>query len=340
MPSDQNPITGWHATDDETPVPVRSSATSAPVTAPAPVQGPAHDIAESDRGHVRIEAHMQERSSHSMTFSAVLGILIALGGVAMYLGIGNVSLRGDLTGGTTSVTISISDAGEFSPASVDVHPGDTVTIENRNIDPQVLKPKSGRELFPVQVVFDEPYTFTVAADAIGQYIYYSETLPADRTVTFNVTQASAASQSSAVSSSADSAPSDTISIPLPFGGGSIDLPADQFPSSSSSSVPVADVSTTHSGDTATIDLGGGASSASSVDLGGSGIPTNPYTVANAPVSIASSAASTALHSGAPLLANTIRQPKRNTETGPAGMMLLFIPALLGVMVLSRKLNVA
>lgn len=339
-------FTGWHATDDESPVPVRSSAVSAP-KAEAPAAGPAQDIAASGRGHVMIRTHEQPTSSHGMTVSAVLGVLLALGGVALYFGTGNVNIRGDLTG-AAPVTITITQDGHFNPTTVNVHPGDSITIENKNADPQVLKPKNSRDLFPVQVVFDQPYKFTVAADANGQYVYYSETLPDDRTVTFNVTNASVQSSvvSSVVSSVASSAASATVSIPLPFGGGSVNVPAGQpiTPPVAVSSAASVDVqSTPHSGDTATIDIGGSSSSAASTAVADSSIPTNPYTVASAPKQTQNATASSAaanLHGGAPLLVQNIRSPRRTPDSGPAGFTLLFIPALLGVAALSRKLPVA
>ena len=335
-------ISGWNSID-ETPVPVRSSAepgTPVQVT----TEGPAHDIAATERGHIQIGQHEAGVvHSRGMTLSAALGVFLALGGVGLYLGIGGVNLQGDLTGGSNSIIIT--DAGAFNPSSVDLHPGDSVTITNQNPDPQVLKPKGGRDLFPVQVVFDQPYTFTVPENAAGEYVYYSETLPEDRTVTFRVTAAPA--QDSGVTSSAavsSSSPSDSVSIPLPFGGGSVDIaPADipTPPPAVPASAPVVIESTPHSGDTATISIGGTSSSAQSTQPSGGAIPTNPYTVGSAPKEsdIASSAAAN-LHSGAPLLVDKIQTPRRTPDSGAGGFMLLFVPALLGVVVVSRRMNLA
>lgn len=334
-------IDGWHSTDDEVAVPVRSSH-EPKAAAPAPVAGPAHDIGHREEPHVTITAnHTPPPNPRAMTLSAVLGVMLAIGGVVSYLGLdsitGGLNLTGDLMGGSASepVMLTITEDGNFRPNSIEIRPGQTVTIENRNADPQVIKSKTGRDLFPVQVIFDEPYSFTIPDDAEGTYVYHSETLPEDRIVTFTVATASA--QTVAVSSS-----SATNIIPLPFGGDPIQS---GVTSSRASSVSVAVRPTEHSGGSATISLGGSSSSAESTEGGSAVIPTNPYTVTNGqqqevllPAAAIASSAETqeTLHGGAPIRELINHTPKRVTETGPAGVLLFFVPALAGVIFVSRK----
>ncbi len=343
-------INGWHSTDDEVPVPVRTSA-------PAPKKEvPITQINESPVQHVAPphvtlkHAVVEAPDPKSMRLAAALGMSIVLGAAAFYFGVG--SLRGDLTGTDSTTTVTITAEGTFSPATLTVHPGDTVTIENKNADPQVLKPKNNRTLFPVQVIFQDPYTFSVAADAVGPYIYISETLPEELTLTFNVEAGAVATSSSVASTDSD------FDIPLPFAeqtlpvakptassSSSVAVAIQTSSSSSSSSVSSAPAATVHSGETATIDLGGAKSSSSQAAMGGGNIPTNPYTVKDGLAKqqqnlIAKQTKQETLHSGAPLLQKKTHTPKRVTETGPEGALLLLIPALLGVTFVYRKIAVA
>jgi hypothetical protein len=247
--------------------------------------------------------------------------------------------------------VSITAAGEFSPTEITLYPGDTLTITNENPNPQVIKGENGRDLFPVQVIFDKPYSFTVPETADGVYVYFSETLPEGKKLTINVLPAV---NTGAASSEASAAPSD---IPLPFGdvpaaitessASSVAFVASSEPpiSSASSSAPAPRVEpTVHSGESATISIGGETQSSHSSAAAVSGtIPTNPYTVASGKDKEArgetiASAAQKNLHSGAPL---QIRQhkPKTVTDTGPAGTLLMLLPALFAVGMLYRKLHI-
>lgn len=320
MQSDNTQNGGWHFTDDETPVAVRSSGQSQ--AAPVSGNGPALDIAHANREPVSI-APQSNVNARGMTASAVLGVLIAVTGIGMYAGFGG--LAGQLTGGSTdSVAITVTKEGEFSPSSAEIHPGQTVTITNENVDPQVLKSRNGRDLFPVQVIFDTPYTFTVASDATGPYIYYSETLPEDKTLTLTVTPAVQAATESSVSSSVSSSV-EAFDIPLPFG----DTPL-QPTASSAPAVTVASsastVATTSSDDRITISLGGASSSASSIETTAGSLPTNPYTVG----STTSAPVIDNLHSGAPLQQITQHQPRSVTSTGPEGFVFVLILSMFGV----------
>ncbi len=290
-----------------------------------------------------------------MRLSAIAGVAIVSVGAAFYFGVS--SLKGQLaaSGSPKESSVSITTDGQFSPANVSVRPGDTLKLLNANKDPQVLKVKTGsRELFPVQVLFDTPFTFTVPANAQGTYIYASETLPDDRTLTIQVTptvesaaassiassatnQAIAGSASSSVESSVP-----TSEIPLPFAEAPV-APVVTESSASSVSSSAASVDLQYSGDTAVISLPGGSSSSSSApSLQTNNIPTNPYTVGTlgeyplANKSIAETAKVTEqLHSGAPIKQLQKHVPKKVTSTG-ADSLLVFLPALLLLVVLFRR----
>ncbi len=344
-------INGWHSTDDEVPVPVRTSAPAPKKEVPIThvTEAPAEHVAPP---HVTLKhAVVEAPDPKSMRLAAALGISIVLGAAAFYFGVG--SLRGDLTGTDAVTTVTITAEGTFSPATLTVHPGDSITIENKNADPQVLKPKNNRTLFPVQVIFQDPYTFSVAADAVGPYIYISETLPEELTLTFNVEAGTATTSSSVASADSD------FDIPLPFAEQTVPVAnpnasssssvavvmQTSSSSSSSSSVSSAPAATIHSGETATIDLGGAKSSSSQPAMGGGNIPTNPYTVKDGLAKqqqnlIAKQTKQETLHSGAPLLQTKTHTPKRVTETGPEGALLLLIPALLGMVLVYRRVIAA
>lgn len=345
MQPDAPLFSGWHSTDDEQPVTVRQSDAPAPAAPEAvDVRGPGSDIR-----HVPIEQHagMVAPNPRAMRLAAFTGIAVVLAGAAFYFGVD--SLRGTLTdGGSTGATVTITADGQFTPAAVNVRPGSAITIENANKDPQVLKSKDGRDLFPVQVIFTTPYTFTVPSDAQGTYIYFSETLPDDRTLTFTVETKTAGSSASSRSASAEAPPSVSVAIPSDAGGAiSIPLPfgAPAVTSSPGSSAPSAIV-VQQSDETALISLKEQASapSSSSPSFETNNVPTNPYTIgtqAERPetATIAESAQKTQqLHSGAPIRQLQKYAPRKVPETGPAGMALVFVPALIAVAFVFRRMN--
>lgn len=298
---------GWNSTDDV--VPVRSI-----------VEPTVTDTSDAEKPSMRMPNPQLASGSKGMTYSAVLGILLAIGAVALYLGVdvGNFTLMGDVTTPQRLVTILITEDGHFSPDFVEIYGGESVTIENKNADPQVLKSKSGEDLFPVQVLFDQPYTFTVPNEVIGPFVYYSETLPEERTVTFMVKTNEATPPIEQV----------TEPIPLPFNAEPPTPPMEQ-----PVTVPEPTVTTEHSGDTATISLGNIAMENQGTVVNSGTLPTNPYTVDKQPATQYISKAE-ALHSGAPLMA-TVR-PRVVSSTGPEGFLLLFLPAIIGVMLVARK----
>lgn len=270
-------------------------------------------------------------SPRAMQAAAILGIGIVLLLTALYFGID--SLRGSLTGETGNTTaVEITTDGHFSPASISVAAGSTLSIENKNKDPQVLKVKSGQQLFPVQVLFTTPYTFTVPADAAGTYTYVSETLADTETLTIVVTASvESAAWNGAVSGQSSSIASDRI--PLPFG----DSTMSSAPAQQERVAPaISALATAHSSDTAMIDLATGQAD-TEASLSQNQLPTNPYTVAaaksgkNQSAKIAASAKAK-LHSGAPL---SRYRPRVVTQTGPE-LWLLLLPAMFSLCIVYRR----
>ncbi len=330
-------IAGWNATDDEVVVPVRQSATQA-----AEKQaGPATDIAHGNADHIVL--HHQGGASlnpASMRMSAFLGVVLVLGAIGFQFGLGNIF--GDLTGGseTTGVTVEVTTDGVFSPDTITLHPGDKLTLTNKNPDPQVIKSKDGRELFPVQVLFDTSYEFTVPEDANGTFTYFSETLPDDKTLTITV-------EARQVAAAASSEPA-PLEIPLPFGDGE-PVTISSTPTDTASSAPTITIQKTeHSGETATISLSSNEdSSEGTQESFTSQIPVNPYTVTSGlqeqtkiEAIVAAAKEAQNLHSGAPLQQIVKHKPTSVTKTGPEGALILLIPALAGVAILYRKLTIA
>lgn len=351
MSDNRGSIAGWNSTDDEVPVPVRTTLPQAEIAAKpvtridAPVAHAMHEL----RGP----------NPKAMTASAVLGILLAIGGVVTYLGldIGSMSLSGSIL--QSSSTVTITEGGTFSPRVLTVNPGQSITIENAHADPQVLKSKNNRELFPVQVIFDTPYVFTVPSDASGEYVYFSETLPEDRTVTFTVRAASSASEVNSSVSSTEEIPIDGVEVApvtteppaIESSSSSSVMSSVAMVRSSSSSVSSTDSDVAVSKGTATIAIGSStAHSSVSSSASSTAIPVNPYTVGTTsavPVSASVSTSTTprftsisntsTLHSGAPLnQTNYVSLPRSVPSTGLPGFALFFLPALGGVFVMSKK----
>ncbi len=271
-----------------------------------------------------------------MHLAAFTGIgLVLLLGAIFYLG--TDSLRGSLTGGAgSSVNVTITKEGAFSPNSVAIRPGDELVITNENPDPQVLKPKDTAELFSVQVLFDEPFSFVVPVAALGKtYTYFSETLPEDALLEISVVESiEQAAVSSDANSSEDLIPLPPI-LPTPESSES-SSESSESSSSSSSSIPVVQASKPASGQPLVVALisssiapsarstgqpstfslrpaAASESSSSLPSLSGnqSNLPNNPYTVGNrieaerlglAPSSSSgrNSSTSSSLKSGAPL----------------------------------------
>lgn len=325
--SPNTPITGWHATDDDN-VPVRSSGVQ---TNDALRDIPSIDISHGAADHIVLQSAGAHVKTAPMRLSAFLGVALVLGAIGMYVGFG--SLTGDLTGGDTqtpATTVEITAEGFFSPDNVTLRHGDTLTLINKNPDPQVIKSKDGTELFPVQVLFDTSFDFIVPETANGTYTYFSETLPEDRTLTITI----------------DTVVADpALDIPIPFGSETtVIVPVTESSSSSSSvsSVPaIAAVSVQHSSETATISIADRSAPEPTDDITPANVPVNPYTVSSGLTRESTVAATTErLHSGAQLQPLVTHKPATVTETGPAGALLMILPALLGVAFLYRKMTVA
>lgn len=371
--SPSNPLAGWNATDDDVSVPVRSS--NAPAAPAADLH--AMDMTHGEADHIVLRHHAASVNPASMRLSAFLGVALVLGAIGFHFGFGNIF--GDLSGGATPTVVEITPEGVFSPNTITLSPGDTMMLENKNPDPQVIKSKDGRELFAVQVLFDTPFTFTVPSNAFGTYTYFSETLPDDKTLTITI---AAGATSSSVDSADIPIPFGGEEIPIPFGNNEIPIPfgneeipipfgneeipipfgngsagtvssssssfSSSFSSSSSSSSTT--TVTEHTGGSTTISLGGNRylpRPSSSAPSFRSQIPTNPYTVTTGletqdrlEAIAAAAKATQEIHAGAPLQEMVKHKPTSVTKTGPEGMLLLVLPAFMGVALLFRKLSVA
>lgn len=343
--------TGWHDIDD-VPVPVRVGTAAAGPAAAQVGAPPAHGV-PSTAGV----------SPRAMQAAAVLGISIVLIATAFYFGID--SLRGGLTNTVANVTtVTITEDGHFSPSNIAIAAGSMLTVENKNRDPQVLKAKSRKQLFPVQVLFETPYSFTVPIDAVGTYLYVSETLRESETLTITVfasiegTAASAGSRpvSDALLPAPSTEPPAVVTavaepqaVMTAVAGPSV---ASVGPSASQRAAltpPRAQgvAPTEHGSDVAIISLG--TDQTQDESLQGNQLPINPYTVTGGhdrrdivtrannardrSAQIASSAKAR-LHSGAPL--RPIR-PNTVTQTG-SELWLLILPAVAMMLLVYRRMD--
>ncbi len=350
MSSDDSISAGWNALDEE-PVAVRVGATTA---APSPSAAPIRTATVPVQPK-KIEHPTEQVNPRGMQLSAFAGIAVVLVGIIFYFGID--SLRGSLLGeiASSGVTVNVTKEGHFSPSTVSIAGGSTLTLVNQNTDPQVIKVKTGKDLFATQVLFDKPYVFQVPTDAAGTYTYFSETLPDTEILVITVTAPieTAISSSSASPQPTDTAPSSQI--PLPFGGGdfvpepaaSSSAPSVVLQTQQSSSVMNTATTTTTNG-TETITLGiaaQGSSSSSPASFMSNAIPTNPYTVSatkDLPAEGISqleeiSKLADTLHGGAPLQQITTHRPRTVTTTGP-DVWFVLIPALALMYAAYRKMT--
>ncbi len=314
--------TGW-TTTDETPVPVRVGSTPPPAADPLPISPIATQRAKTQGtiGPVTTESQM------GLWLSALAGMGIVV--IISIFAIGMDTLRGSLSGDESNTqTVTITPDGHFSPATLSIPQGALLTIENKSTDPQVLKVKEGPELFPVQVLFDTPFAFSVPPTALGTYMYFSETLPDDRTLIITVTKA--------IETQPTALAPDAALFPIPFADSlqPIDTPAKEPASLSVEQEPLKQGDT--NGDAPVlIELGANSEAGEIETLGQNAIAVNPYTVgseASKKMSEDIAGKSAKLHSGAPLLDNPRYHPRSNTSTGPVawgvcvGAMLLFLAA--------------
>ena len=306
MPSE--PIhTGWNSVEDDEPsaVPVRVNVSPKASDAIAATSN------EPEPYVPKTPEPTLQTNSRTMRLSAITGMSLVLVGIAFYVGIDN--LRSSLTdGGNAVTTVTITQDGRFDPPAISLATGTELTIENKNENPQVLKVKEGGELFGSQVIFDQPFHFTVPTDISGIFTYFSETLPDDRTLLITVTPAIEAAV----------APAEIL------------LPPAEAPDLS-----IAPTISQENG-TEMISVGSAPPSKPST-FDQSGIPTNPYTVGSAKDRNGSrTIAVTAnnLHSGAPLLATTQHLPRSNVATGAATVWLALLPTLLGMVFVYRKMT--
>lgn len=347
-----NPLSsGWTVDDDAVPVRVSAADTSSHQETPTLATVPAVPVAIPEAYQKRPEATIAPNPG-AMRLSAFSGIAVVLVLGTLYLGIDN--LRGSLTDGNTTATVTITEDKHFSPTSLTVVAGGTLTFENKNKEPQVIKVKEGNELFPTQVLFEKPYSFVVPTDVTGVFTYISETLPEGEQVVITVTpsiEASAVPESSSAPAEALPPIEDMNDFPLPFGGAveAQPEPAPETPAIETSiqapaqEAPVLEekpAAPTHDNTPEDISVGSGGSNEAAI-FDSSAIPTNPFTVGTAKDRghAGSTIASTAknLHKGAPLLVMRSR-PRANAETGNK-LWLALIPALVLMALAYRRMSV-
>jgi len=294
-------IPTWRTTDDEQPVAIR--------------------IAEPKKKVENVVHNVSERKNPSLGIPAFFGIAIVLVSFGWYFGL-DKTLLGELQGNSNEKVITITESGEFDPKTIELVTGDTVKIVNANNDPQVLKSENGRILFETAVIVSEPFFFTVSADALGPYVYYSETLPEGQTMTFNIALPMETEQTEEQNTQGFSDP-----IPIPFAADDIPVIPEKQPTQA--------VVTVHEGGAATISVAGSSSSSASTKTDTKTrteqqVPTNPYTVQatgaerTAAQQQTLAATNEELHGGAPLAQYANYRPPVTSATGPEHTALVVV----------------
>lgn len=305
----------WRSITDE-------GVESVPVTVTSAEQTTAAQNMPSEKMYVRINPSM----NGSMSLAAVSGILLVLlSGATFY--IGTDFLRASLTGSLETVSVVMTENGAFAPSQVDVHPGDVLTIENRNANAQLLRSTdAARALFTEQVVLaGETFTYDIPLDTPeGSYVVQSAVL-VGQTLTVTVYAERPSSSSGVEESAVDPASSDefmqNILIPSLNDLGATPTPSMQSSSMTSSASSQRDRQAEQQDQKFMLAQGNQNVFAPFSNV----IETNPYTVGNTtkrPLPGSSSKGS--LHSGAPLI--TTHTPRASSQTGP-GLWLLSIIVL-------------
>ncbi len=333
MLSNDSISSGWNALDEE-PVTVRLR-TAAPST-------------QQNRGEHPATEQMNPRG---MKLSAFAGIAVVLVGIIFYFGVD--SLRGSLLGeiASSNITVNITKEGKFSPSTVSISAGSTLTLVNQNSNPQVIKIKTGKNLFATQVLFDQPFVFEVPTDTEGTYTYFSETLPDSETLVITVTTPIKTTTTSSTAPQQGTSNTEANQIPLPFGGG--DFVPEPAPSPSAPSVvlqtqnssAVTVTTVTHGTETINLGIGEqGSAPSAPPSFTSNAIATNPYTVSatkDQPEGFSQLEAVLnliePLHGGAPLQEIAKRRPRTVTTTGP-DVWLALIPAFVLMYAAYRKMT--
>ena len=337
---------GWTSIDDGSDVPVRSTAPSKSTAHDSIVIG-SHATETRETKRAGGTQTITEINPHMMQLSAVTGIGLVLLGAAFYFGV--LNLRGSVTdmGTTTGVTVTITEQNTFDPASITVPDGSTITFENKNQNPQVLKSENqNSSLFPVQVVFKDSVSVVLDQGKEGTYTYVSETMPKDQKLTIIVQPKELAMPTTETTpgQSATEPENPSLSIPLPFGDSA---PAPTMPEPVNVSVaPVNDQASTpsptferspHGAESAVISLGQTNEPVAEPAFTDAPIAINPFTVEagkknkNASAVIAqANKKNSALHSGAPLESLRAHKPYRTANTGPENLWILVILSTMGL----------
>lgn len=343
--------TGWTSIDDGDHVPVRTSAKEQHQENTI-VLGERATETREDR-HGGVSHTVTEIQPHMMQLSAVTGIGLVLLGTAFYFGV--LNLRGSITeNAVRGVTVTITEQNTFEPTRITVAEGESITFENRNQNPQVLKSENpDQNLFPVQVIFKDPVSVLIEGGKEGSYTYISETMPRDQKLSIVVVKGSTQSEAPVVTNQPQEqiAQDTSLSIPLPFGD-SVGVPsmipepisvAPLVQSTTAVVTPALFVNTEHGSESAVISLGQKAEPDAPVAFSDAPIAINPYTVEagkknkSASTSIAQSNKKTqSLHSGAPLRELEAHRPARVSETGPANVWILLVLSLMGLGVVYQR----
>ena len=298
---------GWHATDDGDVVPInRTQSTQA--TIPPPIDGiigTEMPMTRAASGTINIRAQR---------LAALTGITVVVVATGVIFGV--FGLRGSVMQESTTPRVTITKNGTFEPMNLSMQPGASLTIVNENDVPQVIKPADPSQmLFQPVAIITEPVTVTIPTDAApGTYTYQSSTLDAAQVlsitvITHTTTPATTSTPIEVAQNMMPDTPVVDRSIPLPFDA----APSTSAPATLSVASETQSAST--SNETAVISLGGKEASATpETTMPVQVLPKNPNTVANNRRTPA--AASSPLHSGAPLIdATTYTRPPRNAETG-------------------------
>lgn len=299
-----------------------------------------------------------EPNPRLMTLSAITGVSVV--SLVIFFSFGLSDLRGSLTssGGTLKTpptpSVTITADGNFVPSTIEVQANTTLRFTNENKDPQVLKTKNGKELFPVAVLFTDPVEVKIPVSASGSYQYYSETLPEDKILTIIIrnalsvetlalktidssssavssTSISSAMSLSSFSSSSSSALGESTDnlFPIPFGS------VVQSTSSSSSSVSNSVAASNEPSEAVVLSVGEHSSRTDFHAAASQELPVNPYTVGTQTAEQKRAALlarqaelrmAQGLHSGAGEYDGAsvvIHRPESVTRTGPNDILFYF-----------------
>ncbi len=313
MSNDMNNV--WRSiADDGAEVPVSVGTPAGPSPASSiPVQG--------ETSYVRVNPSM----NGSMSLAAVSGILLVLlSGATFYLG--TDFLRASISGTNETIPVLITEMGSFVPSQVDMKPGDTLSVLNKNENPQLLKGQDERTiLFGEQIILpEETFDYNLPLNApAGTYVLTSEILPGQTLTVTVIAQGSSSSSEAAMESAPENSDDFMQNVLIPSLN---DLgpaaPAAPLSSESSSSSSVSSVAPSQNPlQSQSFLLTQDQSAFAPLQ---NFIETNPFTIGNVknrPLP-GQSSSKKALHGGAPLI--TQHTPRTSTASGPSTWLLVML----------------